>query len=598
MKIVNSRRISQLFFLALFLWFCFVTTLGTAWWQLRGWPVNWFIYTDPLAALGLFLATRAIPATFLWAIGAVVLTVVFGRFFCGWICPFGTLHQLVGWLSHGRRPLIEKVKANDYRHAQRIKYGLLAFLLAAAAGGLVVEFATGTRFSGLSRVVAGSLQTGLLDPMALMYRSVNLALLPLADRATLATSLVPRGYAGAGLIGGLFLLAVALNVWIPRFYCRFVCPLGALYGVLGRWSLWRIGKTSPQCSMCMECESHCEGACEPSTKIRPAECVLCMNCLRACDDGVIAYRNAASVGGEITGLDLTRRGLLVSLASGALAVPMLRLGSLLGANWNPRLIRPPGALPEPDFLNRCLKCGQCMRVCPTNVIQPAGLEGGAEGVWTPTLNFRIGTSGCQLNCVACGHVCPTAAIRPITLDEKLGRNGFADAGPIRLGTAFVDHGRCLPWAMDRPCIVCQENCPVSPKAIFVRETFIPVRDGMHTVSHADELTIDLGAPVLAPQTFSTGDYYCRPLSDPDDSPRRIVANTDSMITLDSNRPFASPLRPGARVELLVRLQRPVVDPRYCIGCGVCEHECPVMGVKAIRITAENETRNPEHKLLL
>ena len=104
-----------------------------------------------------------------------------------------------------------------------------------------------------------------------------------------------------------------------------------------------------------------------------------------------------------------------------------------------------------------------MRICPTNVIQPAGFEHGLESLWTPVLDFRVGTSGCQHNCIACGNLCPTAAIRPISLEERLGKDDFASRGPIRIGMAFVDRGRCLPWAMDRPCIVCQENCPVSPR---------------------------------------------------------------------------------------------------------------------------------------
>jgi hypothetical protein len=64
------------------------------------------------------------------------------------------------------------------------------------------------------------------------------------------------------------------------------------------------------------------------------------------------------------------------------------------------------------------------------------------------------------------------------LDERMGTGPYENQGPIRIGMAFVDHGRCLPWAMDLPCIVCQENCPVSPKAIFTREIFQPVRDHM------------------------------------------------------------------------------------------------------------------------
>src|SRR4030042_3695071 len=111
-------------------------------------------------------------------------------------------------------------------------------------------------------------------------------------------------------------------------------------------------------------------------------------------------------------------------------------------------------------------------------MQPAGIEGGLENLWTPVLNNRIGASGCQLNCVACGQVCPTSAIRPITLDEKKGLGEFAHLGPIKLGTAFVDQNRCLPWAMNKPCIVCEENCPVSPKVLYIQEHSNTMRDGI------------------------------------------------------------------------------------------------------------------------
>jgi formate hydrogenlyase subunit 6/NADH:ubiquinone oxidoreductase subunit I len=114
-------------------------------------------------------------------------------------------------------------------------------------------------------------------------------------------------------------------------------------------------------------------------------------------------------------------------------------------------------------------------VCPTNVLQPAGFEAGLEGLWTPVLDMERGY--CELNCTLCGQVCPTGAIQPISLDAKTGRGEFAAQGPVRLGTAFYDRGRCLPWAMDTPCVVCEEVCPVSPKAIFTREETVTRRDG-------------------------------------------------------------------------------------------------------------------------
>jgi ferredoxin len=240
-----------------------------------------------------------------------------------------------------------------------------------------------------------------------------------------------------------------------------------------------------------------------------------------------------------------------------------------------------------------------MRICPTNVIQPAGLQGGLEGLWTPVLDFRIGTSGCQYKCVACGNVCPTAAIRPISLDERLGRNQFASTGPIRIGTAFVDHGRCLPWAMHTPCIVCQENCPVSPKAIITRDVYEPVAfSGPLPVADAGDDTIEFDTQTLPPERLASGDYFCRIAGRTAEPLRRIVANTANSVNLVKDPAWQAAPSPGSRVEILIRLQRPYVRPEICIGCGVCEHECPVRGRRAIRVTAENETRNPEHRMVL
>jgi polyferredoxin len=121
------------------------------------------------------------------------------------------------------------------------------------------------------RLVAISLQTGLFDPIPLLHRSVNLVLLPVLDASFQKISTNARHYEGAWLIGAIFLTAIFLNMRVPRFYCRFICPLGALLGVLGRFALWKIGKTESECSNCMLCEANCEGACEPSGEIRISE---------------------------------------------------------------------------------------------------------------------------------------------------------------------------------------------------------------------------------------------------------------------------------------------------------------------------------------
>jgi ferredoxin len=444
-----------------------------------------------------------------------------------------------------------------------------------------------------------SLQIGLLDPIPLVYRSINLTLLPLFERTSLIASSHHRLYADTWLIGSIFVAAVLLNLIRPRFYCRFVCPLGALFGVLGRFAIWRIGKSREECTDCHLCEKNCEGACQPTIQIRTAECVLCLNCIDDCHHGLMGYHATPSATGEIISADLSRREFLAATVSGAAAIPLLRIGGNPGPDWNARLVRPPGSLPEELFLSRCIKCGQCMRICPTNVIHPAGLMAGLEGVWTPVLNFRIGTSGCQHNCIACGNLCPTAAIRPISLEERRGTGTYTDRGPIKIGTAFIDRGRCLPWAMDRPCIVCQENCPVSPKAIFTRVQFNVVRTQQPLiVKSANTTRIEFQSATLSANQLATGDYFCVVSNSPDGQRRPIIANTSDSLTVDAKTPLEQPPAAGDAASILIRLQLPYVDPALCIGCGVCEHECPVRGKRAIRVTAENETRHREHSLLI
>jgi polyferredoxin len=511
----------------------------------------------------------------LWALATIVITIIFGRFFCSWVCPFGSIHHFVGYLGNRKRKVAEKIQLNRYRKAQSVKYLVLVFVLGMAA------------FPSL----ANSLQTGLLDPIPLVTRSVNLVLLPILDRGTYLMSVEARFYELSWLILAVFGAAVLLNLAIPRFYCRFICPLGAFFGIISRFAIWRIGKNKSECINCKLCEKTCEGGCEPSANIKIAECVLCFNCRDDCKHDLIAYQTVPSLAGEVPA-DISRRGFVLSLASGVFAVPAIRLGGKVASNWYSQVIRPPGALAEQEFLKRCIKCGQCMRVCPTNVLQPAGIEGGLEGLWTPILNNRIGSSGCQLNCVACGQVCPTSAIRPITLDEKKGLGEFADKGPIKLGTAFVDRNRCLPWAMDKPCIVCQENCPVSPKAIYTQDVFNTIRDGIVTVNVAEGNTIVI-LENLPSDKFGTGDYY---VLVGNGRRYKIAANTDSSIELsdgDTKLPGQ-----GDKIEIQVRLQRPCVDIGKCIGCGVCEHECPVSGRRAIRVSAEGETRSMDRRLLL
>lgn len=568
MRIITTRRISQIFFFTLFIWFCVVGSFGTKWWQLRGWPINFFLQADPLVAAATLLSTHSIYKGLIWALATVTATMIFGRVFCGWICPFGALHQWIGWLANRNRKIKERIAANRYRKAAVLKYLLLIAFLAGAA------------IPPAGKTMA---LTGLLDPIPLFHRSVNLVALALADRYFQVLSVSPRIYEGAYMIGVVFTVLLFLNLWIPRFFCRFLCPTGAFLGLISRYAVFRIGKTQSPCSDCMICEAACEGGCHPSGKIRIMECVSCFNCYDGCKDGLIGFGVHESAGGEIAETDFTRRGLFLSAVSGILAVQLFPLGVPGASAQNRPLLRPPGSLPEANFMERCIRCGQCMRICPTNIIMPSGLSGGLEHLWTPVLNFSEGGGGCVLTCTACGHVCPTAAIYAMTPEEKIGINGFEAKGPVTIGHAVVNRSRCLPWAFSKPCIVCQEVCPVTPKAIVTGNVFETLRFGDRTVLEADPTGLEVSGPPMKPDLYGMGDCH---VSRPDaDGPVRcrIIGNTRNTVTV--SRSDASRFKKGDRVKIQILLQQPVIDLAQCIGCGICEHECPVKNPRAIRVYA-------------
>jgi ferredoxin len=190
-----------------------------------------------------------------------------------------------------------------------------------------------------------------------------------------------------------------------------------------------------------------------------------MNCVDECPESGLQFRFFPGTASTAEGPNLKRRAALTGLAAGVAAVPLLRSNAGFATDRHERLIRPPGALVEGRFLARCIRCGECMKACPNNALQPTFSEAGLEGIWTPVVAPRIGY--CEPSCSLCGQVCPTGANWEFTSKEKAWSAG-SDAKPIRIGTAFYDRGRCLPWAMATECIVCEEWCPTSPKAVYLR----------------------------------------------------------------------------------------------------------------------------------
>ncbi|HIJ41831.1 MAG TPA: 4Fe-4S binding protein [Deltaproteobacteria bacterium] len=438
-------------------------------------PVSFFFHLDPLAWIASGISERRWIEGFGWAMALVVATFFLGRFFCGFICPLGTLNHMAGAF----RPALKGktlMAANQKKDDRKIKYFLLTAILVAA--------------------VLGMNYSGLLDPISTLFRSLALSVFPgigiglstlfkgLAQSdiklfntigytaENLAAPVFGYGYKAfqAGLlIGALFLVILFLNRIKPRFWCRVLCPLGALLAVFSRYPILRLEKDESKCTHCGACVKSCQGAasCEPGIVWQNAECLACFNCQDSCREKALSFHFKWPME-RAPGIDMGKRAFLGGVVAG-LSVPLF--GKLDGKMYKvspPELIRPPGSLRESDFLARCQRCGLCMKVCPTNVIQPTWAEAGFEGFWTPVLVMTGGY--CEYTCTLCGNVCPTGAIEKLAVKKKI-------QAPVRIGSAYLDRGRCLPWSGNGPCIVCEEHCPTSPKAIYLREESIAGADG-------------------------------------------------------------------------------------------------------------------------
>ncbi len=480
----------------------FIVLVALAWTlgDRRSWA-NLFFRLDPLAgAMGMLAGRRFLPALLL-SLLTIGLTWMVGRAWCAWICPLGTL---LDWTPARQQPSAAFGPESPWRRAKYI-------LLIAVAGS----------------AIAGSLTLMLLDPIVLMTQTVGRVFLPLLEqvfslleRAGFAISwtrplvspavnllrgtifpLERHFYGGAVLTGLLFAGILALNALVPRFWCRHLCPLGALLGLLSR-AAWVRRRVDASCIDCGHCARLCPTGTIDAGRVYasdPAECTTCLICQAECPVSAVSFTWGSIRPAPAQSYDPTRRQALVTLGVSLIGMGLFRSSPNTDLR-DPHRILPPGGR-ENDLASKCIRCGLCLKVCPTGGLQPAFPRTNGQDLWTPVLVPRMGY--CDYSCHACGQICPTGAIPDIPLDIKR---------TVIIGKAYIDTSRCIPWSEGRDCIVCEEMCPVPDKAIKLQET---------------QVMTAAGQPVM--------------------------------------------------------VKLPHVERERCIGCGICEYQCPVAGEAAIRV---------------
>ena len=466
--------------------------------------VNIPMRMDPLLVLANLATSRTFLVGSALALIVVLLTLVFGRAWCGWLCPLGTVLDLFP-LSRWRKQ--RPAPAEGWR---KVKFDLVIVIFAAA--------------------LLGNLSLLFFDPLALLLRSLTVSIWPALDRivTALEAALVnvpfladplssfdawmrpailpvePVFYRDGLLYAGIFLTVILLDLLATRFWCRYLCPLGGGLGWLSKLAIFR-RSVGTECKGCVLCTEICPtGTIDPAKGYAsdPSECTMCLDCLEVCPSGQTKFVPVFSLERKVP-YNPGRREALLTIGATIASLALLK-SDPFAKGQSSYLIRPPGVRetnPDPVDFTKCTRCNECMRVCPTGGLQPAVFDSGLEGLGAPILIPRLGY--CDYSCNACGQVCPVQAIPALALEKKREQV---------IGLAYINQSRCIPWSDHRPCLVCEEMCPLPEKAIQLEKAVVWGPDGKQ-----------------------------------------------------------------------VSVQLPHVLRNLCIGCGICEYQCPVGGEAAIRV---------------
>lgn len=483
-----------------------------------------YFYMDPFAMIITSVAERVLLTGLISAAVMLLLAYAIGRVFCGWICPLGALLDLLSWAASPVRRILFRKKQRE-PEPSRLRLGkyaiLLAFFLCALTGMQtawvldpitifvrtfsfnVHPFVNGAVDSALNGVLGA---TGYPEWLETFYDWLRERFLGVS---------IPD-FSHTGVILGVFAAIALLSLVRRRLWCRYLCPLGATLALPARFSPFR--RSADRCTTnCGICKNTCRmNAIRGDNSYIPDECILCLDCLVDCPGGKSEFlfrKNGVRVNLPFPEKDSLAQSKLEAItiafsaepghASGdnyrlcpgvrvnrihengffsdkkpvltrsqfitsAIGAIVIASGPLLSASRHSPArpgtasrLRPPGALPEDEFIRRCIRCGNCMKVCPTNLLQPSAISGRPSAAWSPVLDTRCGY--CEYGCNLCGRVCPTDAIRKLTVRQKQ---------KFQIGIAEFNKKICIPYARGENCIVCEEHCPVPDKAIRVKEAIV------------------------------------------------------------------------------------------------------------------------------
>jgi polyferredoxin/ferredoxin len=357
-------------------------TNGTLLTSLQSVPANLFSLfsrLNPLQALVAMIGGREIITSFWPVLLTIAVTLIFGRVWCAWFCPLGAVLELFGW--RGRRI--------RWQGLRQLKYVVL--------------------FTIIIMAVFGSLAFMYLEPITIFIRGLTTAAKPAIDYALLEKKkdfvlpAITWWYAAIP-----FVVVLLLNIIERRFWCRYLCPLGALVGLSSKFSWIKRRVDQMSCIQCDDCAKACTmGAISPDKDYTsdPAECIMCMDCPAVpCPKAAITFERGPAVSWP-NEFDPKRREAIATVGTSAVAVAV-------EAGWD-SLLTP---VLDP-FTGYCVyDCNRCGQICPSGAIPPLSLEEKREAV--------IGIAQVHFDtcvrCMDCLEYCPYDCFEEVEVEGLRG----------------------------------------------------------------------------------------------------------------------------------------------------------------------------------
>ena len=440
-----------------------------------GWMAEVQFFT---AVLGLFGGLSV--ASLLIVLLTLLVTLLFGRVYCSFVCPLGVMQDIFTWWGSRKwqRKLSKRLGRNRWRYSPNrkpLRIALLALFLVLLftlhAYASVIE-----PYSAYARIASA-----LFAPV---YAWLNNVLAAIAEHYdSYAIYPVEVWLQSAAVLGISLVLFIGIGLWAffhGRAWCNTVCPVGTILAVPAKHSLFRPTIDTDKCTGCHACERNCKARCidADTHTIDLSRCVTCFDCITNCKEGAIHYGRASqspshgsadcperSVGKTPSNFSNLSNPLNSSVSSRRTFLSALGIIAATGVAeaahkttdgglaviedkvipHRATPVKPAGSQSLRHFTQHCTSCQLCVTACPGHVLRPSG---DLTTLMQPEMQFDRGY--CIPSCTRCADVCPTEAIRPITKEEKT---------TIQVGHAVWIADNCVVNTGGVSCGNCARHCP-------------------------------------------------------------------------------------------------------------------------------------------